>query len=132
MISAAAVKQLQSDKNEIVAKIQGLQAEVSRIDAALTSLTGAAVSSAGVQPAKKKYVMTAAHKAALAKARAARWNKATPATAPVAKPVKKQRSMSQLGKLRIKLGSLNRYKKTEEAKKVQAQIAALEAKAAKK
>ena len=36
--------------------------------------------------------------------------------------------MSPLGKLKIKLGSLNRYGKTAEAKKVKALIAALEGK----
>ena len=35
--------------------------------------------------------------------------------------------MSPLGRLKIKLGALNRYGKTAAAKKVKAQIAALEA-----
>ncbi len=38
--------------------------------------------------------------------------------------------MSPLGRLRIKLGALNRFGKKEEAKKVAARIAALEAKSA--
>ena len=101
MISPAAVKQLQADKNEIAAKIQELQAEASKIDAALASLTGSAVSGAVSKPAKKKYVMTAAHKAALVKARAARWAKVTPAKATVAKPAKKKRTMSAAAKAKI-------------------------------
>jgi len=40
----------------------------------------------------------------------------------------KKKKMSPLGRLKIKLGSLNRYGKTAEAKQVRAQIAALEGK----
>jgi len=50
----------------------------------------------------------------------------TTATAPTT--AKKRRKMSPLGKLKIKLGSLKRYKKTEEAKKLQAKIDAFTAK----
>jgi len=45
-------------------------------------------------------------------------------------PRKGRRKMSLLGRLRIKLGSLNRYGKKEEAKKLAAKIAELQAKAA--
>jgi hypothetical protein len=45
------------------------------------------------------------------------------------KPAGKRKKMSRLGRLRIKLGSLNRYGKKAAAKKLAARIAALEAKA---
>jgi cell fate (sporulation/competence/biofilm development) regulator YmcA (YheA/YmcA/DUF963 family) len=45
--------------------------------------------------------------------------------APAAAPKRAHRKMSKLGKLKIHLGSLNRYGKKEEAKKVQEQIDAL-------
>jgi hypothetical protein len=130
MISSA-VKELQATKKKYLEQINGLQGQVQKIDSALAALTGTAVSSAVEKPVKK-YKMTAAHKAALKKAQAARWAKAkgektpTAESAPVAK--KKQKPMSPLGKLRIKLGALNRYGKKDEAKQVAAKIAALEAK----
>jgi len=57
----------------------------------------------------------------------ARWAKINAGKSSDAKPAKKPKKMSELGRLKIKLGSLNRYGKTEEAAKVQAQIAELTA-----
>lgn len=132
MISTA-VKELNSAKQTRLGQIKDLEAQIQKINSALAALSGSAV----VSPASAggKNTRTPAQKRAMAKAQKASWvkRKAAQASAvvatPVAKPAqKKQKPMSPLGKLRIKLGALNRYGKKAEAKKVQAQIAALEAK----
>ena len=144
MVSTA-VESLQSAKTQLLAKISGLENEVKQIDAviaALESLNGgdaavpAAIAAVVAAPvvATGKRVISAATKAKMKLAQAARWAKINAAKAENAPEVatkpakKKQKKMSPLGRLKIKLGSLNRYGKTAEAKKVKAQIAALEAK----
>ena len=143
MISAA-VKELNSAKQTRLGQIKDLEAQIQKIDSALAALSGSAVSSAASAPVAKAtggYARTPAQRKALSMKLKAHWAKksaakapavvAAPAAAPapVAKPAKKkQKAMSPLGKLRIKLGALNRYGKKAEAKKVQAQITALEAK----
>ena len=144
MVSTA-VESLQSAKSLLLAKISGLENEIKQIDAviaALESLDGdtappAAISAIVAAPVATtgKRVISAATKAKMKLAQQARWAKinatkeSATSDAPevTAKPAKKKK-MSPLGKLKIKLGSLNRYGKTAEAKKVKAQIAALEAK----
>ena len=149
MVSTA-VKSLQSAKAQLLAKISGLENEVKQIEsvvAALETLNSGQAAKALQQimvvesttpVATGKRVISAATKAKMKQAQQARWAKinaakasSTTATPEVAaKPAKaaKKKKMSPLGKLKIKLGSLNRYGKTAEAKKVKAQIAALEGK----
>jgi len=115
---ANAVKELQARKAQIADQIKSLTAEAKKIDQALAVLDGLPGRSA----------VSLARLRALEKARAARWAKQkSRGAAP-----KKRRKMSRLGKLRIKLGALNRYGKKEEAKQLAARIAELEAQAAKK
>ena len=135
MISNA-VKELQSSKHQLLAQIKGLEQEINQIDqavAALAGLDGSDVAAPTPAPAAvQQGTMSSAHRQALALAQKARWakvklQKSAPVSAGVASPAKKRKKMSPLGKLKIKLGSLNRYGKTAEAKKVRAQIAALQA-----
>ena len=133
---ANAVKELQSSKQQLLARIKGLEQEISQIDQAVAALAGLADSQgARLAPAAAAVppgAMSPAHRQALALAQKARWakvklqNAAAPAGSVA--PAKKQKKMSPLGRLKIKLGSLNRYGKTAEAKQVKAQIAALLAK----
>jgi len=140
MVSTA-VESLESAKNQLLAKISGLEREVKQIEAVIAALTGleggdaaapAALSNIVTAPViAGKRIISAATKAKMKKAQQARWakiNVAKAGNAPEvdAKPAKKKK-MSPLGKLKIKLGALNRYGKIAEAKKVKAQIAALEA-----
>jgi len=140
MVSTA-VESLESAKTQLLAKISGLENEVKQIEsviAALADLEGgdgsvpAVVTSAVATPViAGKRIISAATKAKMKQSQQARWAKINAAKASfapevAAKPAKKKK-MSPLGKLKIKLGSLNRYGKTAEAKKVKAQIAALEA-----
>lgn len=148
MVSTA-VESLESAKNQLLAKISGLENEVKQIElviAALADLENGevvetvqqiVVVEASAPVASGKRVMSAATKAKMQQAQQARWAKINEAKASstsaalevAAKPAKKkQKKMSPLGRLKIKLGSLNRYGKTAEAKQVKAQIAALEAK----
>jgi len=149
MVSTA-VENLESAKAQLLAKISGLENEVKQIEsviAALADLNSGKVVEAVQQivvvesstpVATSKRVISAATKAKMKQAQQARWAKINAAKASsttaapevAAKPAKaaKKKKMSPLGKLKIKLGSLNRYGKTAEAKKVKAQIAALEAK----
>lgn len=137
MVSTA-VENLESAKNQLLAKISGLENEVKQIEAVVAALAGLEGSEAVAPTAISagvagKRVMSATTKAKMKLAQQARWAKINAAKAtgtpavdvPPAK--KKQKKMSPLGKLKIKLGSLNRYGKTAEAKKVKAQIAALAA-----
>jgi|GEM_PF-1194518 len=141
MVSTA-VKELQSAKKQLLARISTLESEIAQIDASVAALAGlegsgseaadsnAAESAPAVGAGKR--IISAATKAKMKKAQQARWakiNAAKAGNAPEAdaKPAPKKK-MSPLGKLKIKLGALNRYGKTAEAKKVKAQIAALEAK----
>jgi len=146
MVSTA-VKSLESAKAQLLAKISGLENEVKQIESVITALAGLEsgevveavqqimVVEAAAPVASGKRVISAATKAKMKKAQQARWAKinavkasSTSVVSEVsAKPAKKKK-MSPLGKLKIKLGALNRYGKTAEAKKVKAQIAALEAK----
>jgi len=140
MVSTA-VESLESAKNQLLAKISGLEREVKQIEAVIAALAGleggdaaapAAISNIVAAPViAGKRIISAATKAKMKKAQQVRWakiNAAKAGNAPEvdAKPAKKKK-MSPLGKLKIKLGALNRYGKTAEAKKVKAQIAALEA-----
>ena len=146
MVSTA-VKSLQSAKAQLLAKISGLENEVKQIEsvvAALETLNSGQAAKALQQimvvesttpVATGKRVISAATKAKMKQAQQARWAKINAAKASsssdapeVAAKAAKKKKMSPLGKLKIKLGSLNRYGKTAEAKKVKAQIAALEAK----
>jgi len=141
MVSTA-VRELQSAKKQLLARISTLESEIAQIDASVAALAGlegsgseaadsnAAESAPAIVAGKR--VISAATKAKMKKAQQARWakiNAAKAGNAPEvdAKPAPKKK-MSPLGKLKIKLGALNRYGKTAEAKKVLAQIAALEAK----
>lgn len=130
---ANAVKELQAAKQQITAQISGLVAEANKIDQAIAALSGLSVGSAAAPVVAGKRTMSPAHRKAVIKAQKARWAKikatktAASKPAKAAKPAKKRKQMSPLGKLKIKLGSLNRYGKTEEAAKVQAQIAELTA-----
>ena len=141
MVSKA-VQELQSAKNQRQENIRDLESQIAQIDAsiaALSGLDGSAVAAPASAPATptpvagvKKGGMSAAHRQALAASQKARWAKfhaakAATKTPAAVKPAKKKK-MSPLGKLKIKLGSLNRYGKTAEAKQVKAQIAALEGK----
>ncbi len=112
------VKELQARKTQIAGQIETLEAEAEKIDQALAALNGLA-GGRNVSLLRLR---------ALEKARAARWAKHSSGSA----APKKRRKMSLLGKLRIKLGALNRYGKKEEAKQLAARIAELEAQAAKK
>ena len=139
MVSTA-VESLESAKNQLLAKISGLEREVKQIEAVIAALAGLEGGDAAVPSASSnivaapviagKRIISAATKARMKKAQQARWatiNAAKEESAPAAaKPAKKK--MSPLGKLKIKLGALNRYGKTAEARKVKAQIAALEGK----
>jgi len=139
MVSAA-VKELQSAKKQLLARISTLESEIAQIDASVAALAGLegsgseaadsnAAESTPVVGAGKR-IISAATKAKMKKAQQARWakiNAAKAGNAPEA-DAKPKKKMSPLGKLKIKLGALNRYGKTAEAKKVKAQIAALEAK----
>ena len=149
MVSTA-VESLESAKNQLLAKISGLENEVKQIESVIAALAGLEsgkvseavqqimVVEASTPVASGKRVISAATKAKMKKAQQARWakinaaKKSSASAAPevAAKPAKpaKKKKMSPLGKLMIKLGALNRYGKTAEAKKVKAQIAALEAK----
>ena len=137
MISNA-VKELQSSKQQLLAQIKGLEQEISQIDQAVAALAGLAGSDAVapvVAPAAavKQGTMSPAHRQALALAQKARWakvklQKSAVVSAAGTPAATKKKKMSPLGRLKIKLGSLNRYGKTAEAKKVKAQIAALEGK----
>jgi hypothetical protein len=136
------VNQLKARKTAIRGEIATLNAEDRQIDRAIEAITNLPATTEGsvVAPVKAtKRTISAATKAKMKAAQQARWAKINAPKAPVAVPAevatpaakpakKKQKAMSPLGKLRIKLGSLNRYGKKAEAKKVQAQIAALEAK----
>ena len=146
MVSTA-VENLESAKAQLLAKISGLENEVKQIESVITALAdlNSGQAAEAVQQimvvesttpvATGKRVISAATKAKMKKAQQARWatinaakaSSTTAAPEAAAKPAKKKK-MSPLGKLKIKLGSLNRYGKTAEAKKVKAQIAALEAK----
>ena len=144
MVSTA-VKELQSAKKQLLARISTLESEIAQIDASVAALAGLegsgseaadsnAAESAPAVGAEKRMI-SAATKAKMKKAQQARWAKinaakassTAAASAVAAKPAKKKK-MSPLGRLKIKLGSLNRYGKTAEARQVKAQIAALEAK----
>ena len=141
MVSSA-VENLQSAKNQLLAKISGLENEVKQIESVIAGLetlnggeaaaTVAIAAVVEVPVVAGTRVMSAATKAKMKKAQQARWakiNAAKAESAPVAaKSAAKRKKMSPLGKLKIKLGSLNRYGKTAEAKKVKALIAALEGK----
>lgn len=127
---ANAVKELQSAKQQLAAQINNLTAEAQKIDQAIAALSGLSGGSVAA-PVAGKRTMSAAGRKAIAAAARARWAKVKAGKAAAAKPgkaakpAKKRKQMSPLGKLKIKLGSLNRYGKTEEAAKVQAQIAEL-------
>lgn len=137
-----AVKELQAAKSQRQANIRALEQEIAQIDASIAALAGLEGGGEVVAPVQQvtteptpapvvagKRTMSAAARKAISEAVKARWAKVNAAKAPVviAKPAKSARKqMSPLGKLKIKLGSLKRFGKTAEAKKVKAQIAALE------
>ena len=144
MVSTA-VESLESAKSQLLTKISGLENEVKQIESVIAALAGledgvapipAAVSDVIPAPVVVgKRVISEATKAKMKQAQQARWakiNALKEGNAPEVtdKPAKtaKKKKMSPLGRLKIKLGSLNRYGKTAEAQKVKAQIAALEAK----
>ena len=140
MVSTA-VESLESAKAQLLAKISGLENEVKQIESVIAALAGleggdvsvpTVVTSAVATPVVAgKRIISAATKAKMKQAQQARWarinaTKADFAPEVAAKPATKKK-MSPLGRLKIKLGALNRYGKTAAAKKVKAQIAALEA-----
>ena len=131
------IKHLNQRKAAIVKEIAALNAEDAKIDKVIAAIGALPVKEAAPEAMPTKKKVSAATRAKMRKAQQARHAAkqapvaVTPA-APAVKPAKGKAPMSPLGKLRIKLGALKRYKKTAEAKKVAAQIAALEAQAAKK
>ena len=138
-----AVKELQSAKQQRQENIRNLEAEIAQIDASITALAGLegggevviSVQPITTEPTPApvvagKRTMSAAARKAISKAAKARWAKVNAGKAQVSivKPAQSaKKQMSPIGKLKIKLGSLNRFGKTAEAKNVKAQIAALEA-----
>ena len=135
MVSTA-VESLQSAKNQLLAKISGLENEVKQIEAviaALAGLNGSKVSEAVQQimvveasapVASGKRVMSAATKAKMKKAQQARWatinaakassTSATPEVA--AKPAKKKGKMSAAGRKAISEAVKARWAKVNAAK----------------
>ena len=124
-----ALKQLKQERSL-------LQQQLNQLNIAINALEGiGGKSPAAVATPGKRRHMSAAARRAISAAQKARWAKVRAGKAVTAEPMqatKRRKKMSKLGKLKLHLGSLNRYGKKEEAKKVQAQIAALQAKAEKK
>ena len=73
MISNA-VKELQSAKQQLATQINGLEQQAKKIDQAIAALSGI-TRTTEAKPAKKKFVMSPAHRKALIKAQKARWAK---------------------------------------------------------
>ena len=132
MVSTA-VESLESAKNQLLAKISGLENEVKQIEgviAALAGLNGGKVSEAVQQimvveasapVASGKRVMSAATKAKMKKAQQARWATINAAKAgndaPAAtKPAKKKGKMSAAGRKAISEAVKARWAKVNAAK----------------
>lgn len=121
MISDA-VKELQITKKKYLEQINGLQAQVQKIDSALAALSGIAVGSRASTPAKgkRKGKMSAAGRQAIAAAVKARWAKIKAdavSVAPAAKSAKKKYVMSPAHKAALKKAQAARWAKHNAAKK---------------
>ena len=130
MVSTA-VESLESAKNQLLAKISGLEREVKQIEAVIAALAGleggdAAVPSVGSNIVAApviagKRIISAATKARMKKAQQARWatiNAAKEESAPAAaKPAKKKYTMSAAAKAKLSAFQKARWAKIRAAKK---------------
>lgn len=114
MISNA-VKELQSAKKQLTAQINGLEQQARKIDQAIAALSGI-TSTTEAKPAKKKFVMSPAHRKALLKAQKARWAKHH-ATKAVKTPAVKKKTMSAAARAKISAAVKARWAKIHAAKK---------------
>ena len=106
-----AVKELQAARQQLVAKINGLEKEAKQIDQAIAALSGLAGGEAG--PVKRK--MSAAGRKAIAVAARARWAKYQAGKTAPAKPAK--RKMSAAAKAKLSAFQKARWAKIKAAKK---------------
>ena len=108
-----AVKELRAAKQQLVAKIRGLESEARQIDAAIAALSGLS-GGAAASPVKTRKMSAAGRKAIAAAARA-RWAKVRAGKAPVAK--RKKRQMSAAAKAKLSAFQKARWAKIKAAKK---------------
>jgi len=104
---ANALKELQSVKKQLVAKI-------SQLDSAIKALSGLSGGGAVSKPVKR--TMSPAHRRAIIKAQKARWAKHNAGKATVAKPAKKKFKMSAAAKAKLSAFQKARWAKIKAAK----------------
>jgi len=109
-----AIKELQTAKQQLAAKINSLAAEAKQIDQAIAALSGLSGSSPAPVTGKRK--MSAAGREAIAAAAKKRWAKVKAAKTAAAKPAKKKRTMSAAAKQRLSEFQKARWAKINAAK----------------